>query len=1396
MANPYEGTDQSLIGEIQNLDIDPTQAVETVTNTINSLTDSQEIAAMPSSTSTEQEETYPIKTDTYAKRKQRNEEFYAWRKLPDGEEKTQASNQWAMKYHGKSYAEYKSEKDAGKPKNAWQAYQGYSALGNQEVMMSPAVGMLDWFTDLANWGTKSIRQPFKAPEIPKVPEFENEGATALREISSLVGPFFLLKGKAIGGGTAIHKSKIAAKYAPLLYKLGNNTAFQRFAKVGLDQGVGAFVDAIGKQNSMNDTLATSWKRGKWWGHQLIPESWTSDKLSPDMKHRANVLEGQRLGFFSNVIEGFFKLNKALGNTRGVTTYLDEAGKKSSKLNDTLLDPLDAKVFDETDAVADEVLRGEAKRVREIDSLTEFYKSTNKLDDVTEPTVGIHKFTDAANESVLPKSFDGIIGAAKDQAQIANNLNTTFGRLGNTITEGFRKAGLEVDNITNRTIINSLRDELVNGGKYSVKLPDGSFLSAKQIENEGIILAEIISDPTLPKGDLVKILNNFKSTIDGVEKLNKVGYDAVSKANKTILQNWADINTDKATAYFITSEAGQISDIAEGARLGKDSNAISRANDLILDRVELFEIETKVADFNFKARKNLISQLNADPTNATKYLNQIDSLYTAKLQDIIPRAKRFTNILRDIQTNAPEFAEVIRYSYEMADGHVQSIKDLNKYIENSFGFWGKSIYDPNFKIPSFMYKGLMGQLFHNMLSAIGTPIRALYGNFGGFVSEPISALYGGLRQGDLKDLRRSSYMYFGFTDTLQNGFQYMGKTFRKAAVDPQSLKKFTRKDFNFSEGLDMTLNKKIADASAKKGFYGPQALLGWHDEMEMISNSPWFGRYSPLAMTGFDGFTQATQKIALDKAKAFDLLEAKYPNGKWSNKEFDELWKDLYTKNRDADGFIKDEAVDWARSEVALNLETDVTKTLDPWLAKWPIARSVFWFPKTITNYMDMFGKYGPRAGIKGVTPTLGPAFASEYVDYYGKFGTRKLDSFSLEEMIAANKKVKNFDPKDSAEVIKAKFVHRRSIVGGRVALGNIAVMGGGMLALQDRIRGYGSYDPKVQKVNAAQGYERMTYKGLDGKWHSYEHLGPLGTWLALTVTAFENYDMVSTSAFEDGLKKFGFIFGAAVTDQSLLGAIEPVFDIISGRGAPVNRYTTQMTNVLFPLASFRNELGKNLFGMLREVQYDDFGEMMRNKNNWLDVFDPLGKQPDLINFVTGRPINRQGENILQRSAKTIFGFGGTADGSPEGNFLMEMEYDITPQFNTAPNGVMYNSQQKSELKALMGKDGHFNRELKKIMNDYAPSVTYVTPSGKVITGYFKVMRHLRRTGNTSKAVEEYSRIKNKVDRALDDAIGRVHSRLSTADEIDLEGKLDRRAEEAALNQNSKALNETLGLTRN
>ena len=107
MANLYEGDGQSMMGEVQNLDLDTNKIADTVNGAVDLITQQNTIAAAPTEVSTEVTESFPVKTDTYAGRKQRNDEFYAWRKLPDGDEKIEASNKWAMKYHGKStYKEY------------------------------------------------------------------------------------------------------------------------------------------------------------------------------------------------------------------------------------------------------------------------------------------------------------------------------------------------------------------------------------------------------------------------------------------------------------------------------------------------------------------------------------------------------------------------------------------------------------------------------------------------------------------------------------------------------------------------------------------------------------------------------------------------------------------------------------------------------------------------------------------------------------------------------------------------------------------------------------------------------------------------------------------------------------------------------------------------------------------------------------------------------------------------------------------------------------------------------------------------------------------------------------------------------------------------------------------
>ena len=56
------------------------------------------------------------------------------------------------------------------------------------------------------------------------------------------------------------------------------------------------------------------------------------------------------------------------------------------------------------------------------------------------------------------------------------------------------------------------------------------------------------------------------------------------------------------------------------------------------------------------------------------------------------------------------------------------------------------------------------------------------------------MYGALRSGDTIQIRRAAHMYFGLTDTLQNGFGYLGKVFRKASETPDELSTMFRKDY--------------------------------------------------------------------------------------------------------------------------------------------------------------------------------------------------------------------------------------------------------------------------------------------------------------------------------------------------------------------------------------------------------------------------------------------------------------------------------------------------------------------------------------------------------------------------------------------------------------------------
>ena len=88
-----------------------------------------------------------------------------------------------------------------------------------------------------------------------------------------------------------------------------------------------------------------------------------------------------------------------------------------------------------------------------------------------------------------------------------------------------------------------------------------------------------------------VLDEYKSIINDLgaksrsEKLlGKAGYNAAMKAIKGYMDEYINMDMQKASAYIPTSMAGQMSDIAEGARIMEGTEAVARAQEMILDRM--------------------------------------------------------------------------------------------------------------------------------------------------------------------------------------------------------------------------------------------------------------------------------------------------------------------------------------------------------------------------------------------------------------------------------------------------------------------------------------------------------------------------------------------------------------------------------------------------------------------------------------------------------------------------------------------------------------------------------------------------------------------------------------------------------------------------------------------
>ena len=114
-----------------------------------------------------------------------------------------------------------------------------------DLLSAPGAGLNDYFNDEFN----------KIPgvNLRRAPKYENEVAQSIRELSSFILPFIMMRkaGKQAAGTLAASKpaTAISTRF-PKTSRAGS-----WMAELGIDTSVGAYVDATNKLNSVDDNLA-------------------------------------------------------------------------------------------------------------------------------------------------------------------------------------------------------------------------------------------------------------------------------------------------------------------------------------------------------------------------------------------------------------------------------------------------------------------------------------------------------------------------------------------------------------------------------------------------------------------------------------------------------------------------------------------------------------------------------------------------------------------------------------------------------------------------------------------------------------------------------------------------------------------------------------------------------------------------------------------------------------------------------------------------------------------------------------------------------------------------------------------------------------------------------------
>ena len=1121
-------------------------------------------------------------------------------------------------------------------------------------------------TGMLDFGVQAINK-FTGQKFRELPEFETKHLQAIREISSVVLPTIGLSRLGMAGGTAAN--------ARVGWSLGNLPVVRWMGERGIEALAGVAVGAVSseyEEDNITGTLKKSFPKT----FDFIPDSMaTIEEDDADTKRMKNIYEDLGLGFVTDLTVGAAKFVGALANAAGSlrrsNRLVGETAESRRWLTENSPPP---KATDPEEAV----IQSAMKQEEALDEIGYYNLSENPMMDV--PLKGVHDIFDYGELGVRTVDDFGIVGAAIDQARIAKNLDTVYGRIGNVISEPALKYALTSgDNA--QDIVLGLADQLKQAGRVGME-GNGWKVTFDDVLDTNEDLAIQLFDPRMSKADVRQVLEPFITRdAAGKEVLAEEGFAMAARALRGFGSDLTSMDVARAQSLLAGSLSGRISDLSEGARLMAGTESVAAAQEKVIDLMQYVSQLAGSAKYYKNRKANLIQLIQNGFKNIEGY-NQATVQDAGEVaQKVFQDSQRFATTMRQIADNQPELMEQFLMAYEMSDGSIDTIVKMNKRILGTTVDLGKAIINLDPDVENKLVSGVWSTVFNSMLSAFKTPIEALVGNFGGIISQPISHFAGAVMAEDLQAVQRGWVAYSSVGETLQRALPYAGSLFMKASKEPDAVRAGTRIDLLLSQERELGFLRKAARTQAAQGNYGLQYLVNQMEMLNDLARDPVL-RFGPNAMTALDGFTGVFNASAEARFRAMDeLIAAGKPITKENVKPIADKY---YGKMFGADDMLTDEAVKYTTSEMALNLDSPIAQSISDTLKVVPGMRPFLMFPTTGMNLIDIGGKYNP----------LWTPFQRDV----NELAFTKLDDLlGNEERIDELLRARNINVDELDTIAKQnKIADLKYITRGRKAIGGLAVTSAIGLAFQDRIRGDGLYDKETQRSREKQtNWKARTIKGLDGKWYSYEALGPLADWVAFVANVADNFDMLGEAATEKYFEKAAFVLGASVTDRTGLSTLRPLMDILSGNEGALQRWSAGFVNSLGPLAGQRGEWSRIFSEGLRELD-NDFLSYLDNRNSFAGELDPSNRQPYVYSPVTGEKAN--GYGLLQRVWNAYSPVKIHSEQSPEEKFLEAAEFDVNTTFRTK-DGIKLTATERSELFRLMGTSGHFKASIQEIMRD-------------------------------------------------------------------------------------------------